>query len=158
MIYLENMMVDILNAVSEVTGVSVEAIKSKSIKKGLSEARGIYFAIGKLAGLNPNHLSELINKTPSSAVALGRKYQLLFEKDVKYKKIMDQVIELLGSGAEFDSITKPLWTDEFHILNVSSIYSGDCYIGVVNGIPSMQEKSFHCLVNRMLDLISEKHE
>ena len=151
-------MEDILNAVSEVTGVSVEAIKSKSIKKGLSEARGIYFAIGKLAGLNPNHLSELINKTPSSADALGRKYQFLFEKDVKYKKIRDQVIELLGSGAEFDSITKPLWTDEFHILNVSSIYSGDCHIGIINGIPSIQERTFYAVANRMLDLKNRRNE
>lgn len=159
MIYSVIMRDEILVAVSEVMGVSVDQMKSKSIKSGVSEARGIYFLVGKMAGIKPGDLSELVNKGISSANALAAKYKMLCDADEKLRSKRDRIIELISSGLESLNIAiKPLWCDDFKILDVSSIYSGESYIGIVKGIPVMNEKSFYCIANRMLGLKTERHE
>lgn len=143
---------EILQAVSEVTGVAVDHIKSKSVIRGVVEARGIFCVVSSMAGIPTRSLCESINKTPSSVISLSKKYFELCNTNEDLIEKRDKVVEMIGNEMEVQNVMEePLWTKDFKIIDVSSMYFGKCYIGVVDGSPVMREKSFFHLVNRMLD-------
>lgn len=143
---------EILEAVSEVTGIPVAHIKSKSVVREAVEARGIFCVVASMAGIPTRNLCESINKTPSSVISLSKKYFELCKINNDLIEKRDKVIEMIGNEMEVQNVMEePLWTKDFKIIDVSSRYFGKCYIGVVDGSPAIQEKSFFHLVNRMLD-------
>lgn len=144
---------DILEAVSEVTGVAVDHIKSKSVIREVVEARGLFCIVGSIAGINKRQLAILINKRYETIVNLTVKYSELYETDDCVRENVMKVLELIGGETDIESvIERPLWTDDFKIVDVSSRYFGECYVGIVGGSPVMQSKSFYAVANEMIDL------
>lgn len=147
---------DILEAVSEVTGISVDHMKSKSVIRGVVEARGLYCVVGSMAGIEKRQLGQPINKCKDTIKALTKKYSELYDTDDSVRNNVMKVLELIGNETDIESVMEnPLWTEDFRIIDVSSRYSGQCFIGMIHGEPAVQDKSFYAVANEMITLKNE---
>lgn len=73
--------------------------------------------------------------------------------------LRDKVIEIIGKHlCEKEVDIEPFWNDNFYVLDVSSYHFGKCFIGMIDGNPVIQERSFYGVVNRMLDYKLQKNE
>lgn len=153
------MIEDILTAVTSVTKIPLEEIKGNGKTKQVSEARGLFFLVSSMAGFSPMETAETIDKSLSSALQFARKTKHLCNKNKDMSILRDKVIEIVGKHlCEKGVDHEPLWNENFYVLDVSSYHFGKCFIGMIDGNPVIQERSFYGVVNRMLDYKLQKNE
>lgn len=146
------MIEQILQAVSDYTGISVDYMKSNSTKKDVAFARGLYYSIARMAGFSYADIGRKINKTHESVTRTGKKFMEYCDKDKKTKKIRNNILKSLTVGdKETSFIENQLFNENFYIADASLQYFGKYFVGMVDGCPCASGKSFHGVLNKMLD-------
>lgn len=130
---------DILKAVSEVTGVSIEAMEGASKKREIADARHAFIQISKDNEFKVVDIGAAINKSHSSVCCSKRRDEDLIKK----------VNGILFPNEQIADEEKPKQQKTgFEIVDVSSRYFGPCYMILKGGDPSSHKDT-------LVDAVSE---
>lgn len=121
---LENILEEVIN----VTGVTVDDLKKRSrATEEITEAKLLYYEIGRRNGFTYKRIGELVDRKHSSVMtSLGTH---IFTP--KFKILLNDILDKLGIKKEEEETT-PLWSDDFRVVDISSRYFGSCFIGIAN--------------------------
>lgn len=87
---------EILNVVSQVSGITVKKLKSVSRKGDIALARGVYFALCRLYKVKGHLASKEVNKKPQNASHQSRVYvNLLDTGDKQVCELVERATSLL---------------------------------------------------------------
>lgn len=129
-------MTEILNAVSKVTDVTEEEIKSASRRRTASIARALFYSICLSRNINSCRVAEFIGKSRSTVEEMARRYDDYCTSSKKLYEDRKKVMELLGEEEEY---IKSTWqtsgnetsiifgNNRYRILDVSSKFFGDSF-------------------------------
>ena len=121
----------ILEEVVNVTGVTVDDLKKRSrATEEITEAKLLYYEIGRRNGFTYKRIGELVDRKHSSVMtSLGAH---VFTP--KFKIRLNDILDRLGiKEEEEEEETTPLWNDTFRVVDLSSRYFGTCFMGIDNG-------------------------
>ena len=116
----------ILEEVINVTGVTVDDLKKRSrATEEITEAKLLYYEIGRRNGFTYKRIGELVDRKHSSVMtSLGTH---VFTP--KFKILLNDILDKLGIKEEEPT---PLWSDTFRVVDISSRYFGSCFMGLDN--------------------------
>lgn len=120
---------DILEAVVEVTGVTVEDMTIYSHKREFNEARTLYYEVARSQGYIYSEIGESVNRK-HSGVLLAMKTN---HHTPEFKASLDKVLVYLGISEEEEEEITPLWNESFRVVDISSKHFGPCFMGLDNG-------------------------
>lgn len=135
---------DIINKVIEVTGVTEEELKSGKRDENIREAKILLYDMARQAGFSLKEISLATGKDRASIIYFLK----CIPETSEYKLKADILCDYLGIDNEVEF--KPVWGENFKIIDVSSKYFGECYIGTINN----NIVSYGCkmkVINEMLD-------
>ena len=152
---------NILKAVSRVTGISVDDMRSQSRLANVSEARMLFYYICSEKGLTQSAIAKAIGKS-RQAVSIGLlTYKKRFDNNKRHKKLVGEVRGFLlglGLGKEYDRSVAIgqgsvyIGGDKYSIVDISSRYTGSGYMGTVNDVPVLYSESKEDAVRRLIKM------
>lgn len=140
---------NIMEAVTEVTGIAVDGLKGYERQPEIKEAKLLFYAAGRANGFTYKQIGLSVNRSHSSIMNTLSDYKATPDFKLKLK----QVLKRMGTKDEKGS---PLWDEDFKIVDISSRYFGECFAGVIND-EMICSGGYYKVVNRMLD-IKNTHE
>lgn len=128
----------IFESVIEVTGISQTQIRSQHRKGAISEARGIFYHVCDMVGINAKYSSAYIGKDRTSAIYLIDKHKFEYENDKELRDKTNRILNDIGYKDIKQEVKKPpevsfkpIFNDEFKIVDASSRFFGTCFVGLV---------------------------
>jgi len=147
-------MINILRAVSKVTGVSERELLSKKRDGDTAEARGIFCAICVAEGRKRREIGAFLNRESATVNQIGWKYIELCDTDQEMWHKREAVLSKMGNAPRpwngGSVLNGSLWDDDYYVVDASSRYFGECYVGMVRGNPVCRG-GFYRVVNEMLE-------
>ena len=117
---------NIMEAVTEVTGIAVDDLKGYERQPEIKEAKLLFYAAGRVNGFTYKQIGLSVNRSHSSIMKTLSDYEATPDFKLKLK----QVLKRMGTKDEKGS---PLWDEDFKIVDISSRYFGSCFMGIDNG-------------------------
>ncbi len=117
---------NIMEAVTEVTGIAVDDLKGYERQPEIKEAKLLFYAAGRANGFTYKRIGLSVNRSHSSIMKTLSDYEATPDFKLKLK----QVLKRMGTKDEKGS---PLWDEDFKIVDISSRYFGSCFMGIDNG-------------------------
>ena len=117
---------NIMEAVTEVTGITVDDLKGYERQSEIKEAKLLFYAAGRANGFTYKQIGLSVNRSHSSIMITLSDY----EATPDFKLKLEQVLERMETEDEKGS---PLWDEDFKIVDISSRYFGTCFMGMDNG-------------------------
>lgn len=119
----------ILEAVITVTGITLDDLKKRgSVTEEVTDAKLLYYEIGRRNGFVYRQIGELVDRKHSSVMTSLKNHH--FTKS--FKKSLEEVLDILGVEDDVEPETKPLWDENFRIVDISSKHFGSCFMGLDN--------------------------
>jgi len=138
----------ILEAVSEVTGISVLTLKSDDIRLETSRARMMYYYLCNEKGMLFEPVGKAVNRGASSVSKGVTSFTLFLRNNGRYRILVKEARDLvLGINAEDGKDWTVCNGHEYIYINgvkysihdISSRFFGNCFMGMIN-----DEFSFAC--------------
>lgn len=152
----------ILRAVSEVTGVDVDDIKSIRGDTKTARARMMYYYLCNDKGLLFEPVARLVNRTAAAASYGAASFAIFirgnemydgFAKDAKSlllgMKMGDSADWIYHNGHEYIYVRGV----KYSIHDVSSRYFGECYVGMVDGNFALYNEDREKAVKGLINMI-----
>ena len=144
----------ILESVIKVTGVSETLIKSACREVEVVEARGIFFHVCDMLEIKPKYSAVFVGKDRTSAIYFLDKHRFGYLNDKELRDKTNKVIMEAGfkqeKQEEQEVNFKPIFDEEFKIVDASSRFFGTCFVGLV-GKEIVTYGSKLKVINAMLD-------
>jgi len=144
----------ILKAVTVATSVSETLIRSACRTSEVVEARGIFFHVCDILEIKPKYSAVFLGKDRGTAVYFIDKHRFAYLNNIelrdKTNKVLNSLFYKKEEPKESEVTFKPIFNEEFKIINASSRYFGKCFVGMV-GKEIVTYGSRVKVINAMLD-------
>jgi len=150
----------ILNAVSEVTGVPQQKIKSDDSTLDVVRARLMYYYLCNENRILSEIYSVFVGRSASTASRGVKSFKDFMQRNEKYKKFADDALKIIHGYGETDKyagMIKPgedslyIEGQKYSILDVSSRYFGKGFLGMIDGEPTCYSASKECVVRELIE-------
>lgn len=150
----------ILNAVSEVTGVPQQKIKSDDSTLDVVRARLMYYYLCDENRILSEIYSVYVGRSSSTARNGVKSFKDFMQRNEKYKKLADDALKIIRGYGETDKyagMIKPgedsLYIEgkKYSILDVSSRYFGNGFLGMIDGELACYSDSKDCVARELIE-------
>lgn len=119
---------EILEEVINVTGVTVEEMEKFRGSEDANEAKLLFYEIGRRCGFTYKEIGLKVKRKHSSVMTSLKNHRFTPEFKAKLEKVKDDLVLREEPGIDIT----PLWNEDFKIIDISSRYFGDCFMGLDN--------------------------